>query len=713
MQSFIDQSIIDEFIQEALTLLDDALDQTGDDLTTAEGVNFIFRCLHTLKGSSGFLEFNALSSFVHRFEDFVRDAQSKGLGLTEPETARVAEGLVLLQEAVSRPADESIVQSERFQDFLEALHEVETENVSLEHLENLVRQIKDEAASDSKFEPAVLLGATQILEEILGKLQKRNTGAAILPVASADIKEILYDGKDLTELCVAQLRGLETVAGRGASGLRSLDSAELQQGLDKLKKILPENRYLLDWDVIADLLEISPEVVDEAFRRLWTESISLSCTITLAAEESSQQPGGGKEEKDIPQPAEPQKIEEKQHRREEFFRVSARIINQLAANVGLLVADRNSMENLIQELRRHMPGSLLRYMHDSFACLDRHINSVEQQITSLNNKKLADIFKRIPGLADKLAADLGKEVAVTISGEEIEVPRNIIKALNDPFVHIVRNSLDHGIEMPEQRERNGKFGQGSLDIKAWRDDERLTITVKDDGAGIDPVRVRQKAEAAGLVSEKDVLSDQEIINLLFAPGFSTNRQVTAVSGRGVGMDVVKSSIEEIGGRLVFESTLGQGTKLTVKLPLAAGNKTREILLVDVAGQVYGIDYRRVVEVLDGENITLHDFKGQTFFSYRDTLLKYLDLGQLDRQGAEDESSAGNSAHLVVIEDEQKRRVSCAIMGIKEKIKVVVSGQSHPFIKTNPLIMGSAVVGTGEPFLIFDFSDLALLEKYFQ
>ena len=710
MQSFIDQSIIDEFIQEALTLLDDALDQTGDDLTSAEGVNFIFRCLHTLKGSSGFLEYNALSSFVHRFEDFVRDAQSKGLGLTGPETARVAEGLVLLQEAVSRPADESVVKSERFHDFLEALHEVETENVSLGQLENLVRKIKDEAEIDSKFEPAMLLGATQILEEILGKLQKRNKGSTFLPVASINISQVIYDGKDLTELCVEQVRGLETVAGQGASGLRSLDIGVLQQGLEQLKKVLPENRYWLDWDVIVDLLEISPEVVDEAFRRFWTESVVCACEVTMAAEENSRQPTDGKEEKGVP---EPQKAKDEPERREEFFRVSAMIINQLAANIGLLVADRNSMENLIQELRRHMPGSLLRYLHDSFACLDRHINSVEQQITSLNNKKLADIFKRIPGLADKLAADLGKEVAVTVSGEEIEVPRNIIKALNDPFVHIVRNSLDHGIEMPEQRERDGKPGQGSLDIKAWRDDERLTITVTDDGEGIDPVRVRQKAEAAGLIREKDVLSDQEIINLLFAPGFSTNRQVTAVSGRGVGMDVVKSSIEEIGGRLTFESTLGQGTKLTINLPLAAGNKTREILLVDVAGQVYGIDYRRIVEVLDGENIALHDFKGQTFFSYRDTLLKYIDLGQLDRQGAEDEASAGNLAHLVVIEDEQKRRVSCAIMGIKEKIKVVVSGQNHPFIKSNPLIMGSAVVGTGEPFLVFDFSDLALLEKYFQ
>lgn len=703
MQTFIDQSIIEGFIQEALTLLDDALDQITDDATSAEGVNFIFRCLHTLKGSSGFLEFNALSSFVHSFEDFVRDAQTKGTGLNSAETAKIVEGLHLLQEAVSQPTDESIVESEKFADFLKELRKVETKNVSLKQLAELIEEIKNEIADDSEFEPAMLLTASQSLEAILAKVRKKKKGS-YLSVAGADIREIIFNGNDITELGVKQINSLEIVAVQGADGLHSLDITALEQELGQLKKILPENVHLLGWDIVVDLCEISPEVVDEFFRRLWTEGIAVTCDVTMADEEEKA-PASVTDKKEETSDAVNEPV-----RREEFFRVSAKIINDLADNIGLLVADRNGMENLIQELRQHMPASLLRYLHDNFSGLDRHINRIERQVTSLNNKKLADIFKKVPGLAAKLAADLDKEVRVTISGEEIEVPRNIIKALNDPFVHIIRNSLDHGIEIAEQRQMSGKPGQGSLDIQARRDDEKLTITVTDDGQGVDPVKIRKKAEKAGLISPADVLSDQEIINLLFAPGFSTSGQVTAVSGRGVGMDVVKSSIEEIDGRISFESTLGQGSKLTIILPVAAANKTRDILLVEVAEQIHGIDYRRVVEVLDGDNITLHDFKGRTFFSYRDTLLKYIDLARLDGSKEDTADQDDDCGHLVVIEDEQKQRVACAIKGIKQKIKVVISGHDHPFIKSNPLIMGSAVVGTGEPFLILDFSDLALFQK---
>jgi two-component system chemotaxis sensor kinase CheA len=328
---------------------------------------------------------------------------------------------------------------------------------------------------------------------------------------------------------------------------------------------------------------------------------------------------------------------------------------------------------------------------------------LERRVSALNNKQLKDVLGQMPSIVQRLAHDLEKEIELTVSGEKIEIPRGLVKALKDPLVHIVRNSCDHGIEMPEERQKAGKPGRGSLVISAERDDERLTMTIEDDGKGLDPVIIRQKAEEKGIISPDDNLTDEECQALIFEPGFSTNEEVSTVSGRGVGMDVVKNAIEPRGGTIKLNSILGYGTKIQLIVPLNAGNSTRDVLLVQIADQVFGIDYKCLVEILKKDMVDDHGFKNDNFVNYRDTLIPMVDMASLLTSCAD--GSQEEFRQVLVVEDEQKRRMCFGVHGIKHKVKVVVNGFEHDFLRDNTIFQGSAVLGAGQPCLVLNFKDV--------
>jgi two-component system chemotaxis sensor kinase CheA len=715
----INEQMIEEYIQDSLSLVDEALDRLSSEECSPKCVNAIFRCLHTIKGASGFVGLETMSHFVHQFESYLKPWQESGRGLNKEESQCISEGLRLTQDALVKSRDTSVPESPEFISFLNKIKEISAkyDQLSFSGLESIIDELKNifKPEHDDLFQKEIV-NMGNLLERMIEDIQSSKKFYQ-LPVSHNQIISITIGENNITQLVKTNIEALEKVLLQGNNAFSHLDINQLSSELTEISTILNKPGFLLNWDIIKDLCEISPDIVEEAFRRLWDECLVPAADIQLkelneTEAEKLLQPQKETQEKQT-QDIEKTKTEKpetekpKKEKKEEYLRISSTALQEMTDSTGDLVADRNALENLIQEMGTQIPARYRRYLQDNYSNLDKHVNSLERQLNHLSNRQLNDVFRRLGPMVNTLSDTLNKKVKLNITGGEIEIPRDLLRSLNDPLVHIVRNSLDHGIEPPEDREIAGKPDVGNLDICAERNDDRLNIRIEDDGKGLDAEVIRQKAIRKKLIKKNDELTESEIIHLIFAPGFSTKEQVSDVSGRGVGMDVVRTAIESKGGRIHLESELGSGTVLDISLPLTEGYRTQDILLVKAGCQTYGIEYRCLKEILDSEKIDIHAFRNKSFFEYRNDLLPYVNLESLFMEcSPENDDSVDNSfGRIIVLEDEQKNMMACRVDRVYHKVKVVVVPFVHEFLKDNPLLKGSSVLGTGEPYLILDFRDV--------
>ncbi len=696
--SQVDQQLLEGFMQEALTLLDDAKDELASGECCADGVDAIFRCLHTLKGTSSFLDLFDFSQYVHKVEDFVRDKQEMKDGLNVAEAEALLISLDLMAEAVQGADDPEILQLPAYAEALQALSALRQEEGSLESFITIMDELKNKLVTkENELGSDTLLPAVTEIKALMVKLSSADEQQ--LGVDFRNLGKVMLAGKDVTEMVQLQLEVLEDLSRNGPADLfAKYDIVSLFSEQKSLQSDLTNGDKMLEWETLFDVYDTMPEVIDQAFAYFWEDGIALDAEITWR-EKASEKEAEVKSEANL---SATETTVKTQPEKDEFFRVPGKILEDVAHNVGALVANRNTLENLVQEMGKHIPTTYRKHLKDSYTDLDHNVNNLEAKVSSLNNRRLKDVFQRLPSVVSKLADELGKNIAVELGGEDIEIPRSLVKSLNDPLVHIVRNSVDHGIETPTERESSGKPAQGNLAIMATRADDLLKISIKDDGKGLDTAKIRAKAISKGLITADDKLDDQAVNQMIFAAGFSTNEEVTSVSGRGVGMDVVRTTIESAGGRLQLSSTLGEGTVLDLFLPLDMGNQTRDVQLVELGDQAYGIEYCSLVEVMNVDDISLSSFQENNFFDYRGALLPFIDMGQFLNCVTDGQKSE----RIIIVEDEQQRRLACGVHGIKFKVKVVVSQFDHEFLKNNQTFTGTAVVGTGKPILVLNFRDIS-------
>jgi two-component system chemotaxis sensor kinase CheA len=708
----INEQMIEEYIQDSLSLVDEALDRLSSEDCSPKCVNAIFRCLHTIKGASGFVGLETMSHFVHQFEGYLKPWQETGRGLNREESICIAEGLKLTQDALVQSRDTSVPERPEFIAFLNKIKDISIkyDQLSFSGLESIFDELKNvfKPEHDELYQKEIVKIGNH-LERMFEDIQSEKQFSQ-LPISHKQVLSVKIGDNDVTDLVKNNLEAFETVIIKGSNAFVQLDIDHLGSELAEIQTIVNKPGFLLNWDIIKDLCEISPEIVEEAFRRLWDECLVPAADIQLTEETEStqQQPESTTEKQAAPsEKQEEEKEKPEKEKKEEYLRISSSALQEMTDSTGDLVADRNSLENLIQEMGTQVPARYRRYLQDNYSNLDKHVNALERQLNHLSNRQLNDVFRRLGPMVQSLSDTLNKKVRLNITGGEIEIPRDLLRSLNDPLVHIVRNSLDHGIESPEERLNFGKSDEGFLDICAERSEDRLNIRIEDDGKGIDANIIRKKAIKKGLIKKNNEMNDSEIIQLIFAAGFSTKEQVSDVSGRGVGMDVVRTAIEDKGGRIHLESEIGSGTILDISLPLTEGYRTQDILLVKAGCQTYGIEYKCLKEILDSEKIDIHSFRDKNFFEYRNDLLPYVKLASLFMECLTDdeENDAEKNGRIIVLEDEQKNMMACHVDRVYHKVKVVVVPFVHEFLKDNPLLKGTAVLGTGEPYLILDFRDM--------
>ena len=291
------------------------------------------------------------------------------------------------------------------------------------------------------------------------------------------------------------------------------------------------------------------------------------------------------------------------------LKVSQEKVDRLMDLIGEMVVAKNALPYLAQRAEEvFQQRELAREIKAQYAVINRIAEDMQHAIMEVRMLPVGAVFQRFGRLVRDISKKLGKEVDLVIEGEDTEADKNVIEALADPLIHILRNSLDHGIEMPDVRVQAGKPARGTIRVCAHQESDRVVIEISDDGAGVDAQRVRDKAVERGLIpaDKAQQLSDAEAAQLIFLPGFSTAEKVSDLSGRGVGMDVVRSAVERINGQVQLSSTQGEGTHLHLSLPLSMA--VTNVMIVEAAGRRFGVPMDWIVETVRVHSDDIHQFK---------------------------------------------------------------------------------------------------------
>jgi len=376
-----------------------------------------------------------------------------------------------------------------------------------------------------------------------------------------------------------------------------------------------------------------------------------------------------------------------------MIRVDTRLLDDLMDQVGELVTARGS---LLEESQR-IPSQAL---HESVGRLDSLVRGLQQQTMKLRMMPLELIADRFPRAVRDLARKRGKEVNFEIVGKETELDRAILEELPDPLLHIFRNSIDHGIEPPEERVRSGKPPTGTVRLEAGKERESIVIRVSDDGRGMDPARLRRVALERGVITREqhDSLTDVEALHLITLPGFSTAKEVTDVSGRGVGMDVVRSTVESLHGTLVIESVLGKGSTFALRLPLTLA--VVAVLLIELGGERYALPVSYVEQILEVTPDDIQRSQGQELVTLDGNLIPLVRLGRIlgCREGD------GNAHQLLALCEMRGRLVAVTVDRLLGYREVVVKPLGKA-LKGLRGYAGVTILGDGSTVLILDINTL--------
>jgi two-component system chemotaxis sensor kinase CheA len=329
--------------------------------------------------------------------------------------------------------------------------------------------------------------------------------------------------------------------------------------------------------------------------------------------------------------------------------------------------------------------------------MERHVRDLHERVMAIRLLPVSYLFNRFPRMVRDTAAKLGKKVNFEVEGEETELDRTLLEALSDPLTHLIRNAIDHGIEPPDERRRNGKPETGTIKLSAYQSEGRIYIEVRDDGRGINTERVREKAIQLGWITENDHPSEETLFEFLFQPGFSTAQQVSDLSGRGVGMDVVKRNVESLGGSISVQSKRGEGTRFLLRVPLTLA--IMDGLGLTVADEHYIVPLTAVVEAFQYESLQhtalfdqyeMVNVRGEFIPLVR--LRQFVGLPETDHDG------------LIVVLEQEGEQIALLIDGIAGQQQVVLKSLEENFVRVHGFA-GATILGDGRVALILDVSDL--------
>ncbi|EOW6741223.1 chemotaxis protein CheA [Cronobacter dublinensis] len=654
-QTFFDEA--DELLADMEQHLLDLVPEAPD----AEQLNAIFRAAHSIKGGAGTFGFTILQETTHLMENLLDEARRGEMQLNTDIINLFLETKDIMQEQLDAYKSSQ-----------------EPDAASFEYICQALRQLALEAKGEA---PAAA-----------AKLSVVETDSATPALAAAT------DGGKL-RIKLGKLKGTETeLLQEELSNLGTL--SQIEKADDHLIATLETSASADDITAVLcfvieiDQIEFLPLPAAEPAPAAPAEPVAQAAPAPVApvAAPVAKAPAASAPRAEQNKPA--------REKENTSIRVAVEKVDQLINLVGELVITQSMLQQRSNELDPVTHGDLITSMGQ----LQRNARDLQESVMSIRMMPMEYVFSRFPRLVRDLASKLGKQVELTLQGSSTELDKSLIERIIDPLTHLVRNSLDHGIEAPEKRADAGKSPVGNLILSAEHQGGNICIEVTDDGAGLNRERILAKAMSQGMaVSES--MTDDEVGMLIFAPGFSTAEQVTDVSGRGVGMDVVKRNIQEMGGHVEIASRQGQGTTIRILLPLTLA--ILDGMSVKVNEEVFILPLNAVMESLQPREEDLHPLAGgERVLEVRGEYLPLVELWKVfNVQGAKTEATQG----IVVILQSAGRRYALLVDQLIGQHQVVVKNLESNYRKV-PGISAATILGDGSVALIVDVSALQSLNR---
>ena len=419
--------------------------------------------------------------------------------------------------------------------------------------------------------------------------------------------------------------------------------------------------------------------------------------------------------------AAPKKEAKAKKQEQSTIRVDLRRLDALVNLVGELVIDRTRFVSIEEDLwSENSESDVASHMSETVQLFGRHMNEVQDIIMKVRMVPIGNSFNKFPRVVRDLAKSLDKEIDLVIEGEQTELDKTLVEQIGDPLVHLIRNAVDHGVEMPADREAAGKSRRGTVVLSARQEGNQIMITIQDDGKGMDREIIRNKGIEKGLISKDDNLTDREVFNLIFEAGFSTAAAVTNISGRGVGMDVVKKQISKLKGNIDISSTLGKGSQILIQLPLTLA--IVKSLLVKARSETFAIPLNTVVESLRIKPAEIQKIGETEVIKRRNEVLPLLYLHEalaLEGKAANcwytNNSAVGESTDrrqskktndrlFVVVVGSAERRFGIVVDTLLNQQEMVIKSMG-PILREIPCVAGGAILGNGEVVLVLDIGEL--------
>ncbi|MFP6184325.1 chemotaxis histidine kinase/response regulator CheAY2 [Helicobacter pylori] len=653
------QEIMEDFLIEAFEMneqLDQDLVELEHNPEDLDLLNRIFRVAHTIKGSSSFLNLNILTHLTHNMEDVLNRARKGEIKITPDIMDVVLRSIDLMKTLLVTIRDTGS----------------DTNNGKENEIEEAVKQLQ--AITSQNLEGA-----------------KETSGTKEAPQ-----KEVKEENKEEAKEENKENKAKAPTAENTASDNPLADEPDLDYANMSAEEVEAEIERLLNKRQEADK-ERRAQKKQEAKQEVTpTKETPKTETPKAPKTETKAKAKADTEENKAPSIGVEQTV-----------RVDVRRLDHLMNLIGELVLGKNRLIRIYSDVEERYDGEkFLEELNQVVSSISAVTTDLQLAVMKTRMQPVGKVFNKFPRMVRDLSRELGKSIELIIEGEETELDKSIVEEIGDPLIHIIRNSCDHGIEPLEERRRLNKPETGKVQLSAYNEGNHIVIKISDDGKGLDPVMLKEKAIEKGVISERDAegMSDREAFNLIFKPGFSTAKVVSNVSGRGVGMDVVKTNIEKLNGIIEIDSEVGVGTTQKLKIPLTLA--IIQALLVGVQEEYYAIPLSSVLETVRISQDEIYTVDGKSVLRLRDEVLSLVRLSDIFKVDAILESNSDVYVVIIGLADQKIGVIVDYLIGQEE---VVIKSLGY-YLKNTRGIAGATVRGDGKITLIVDVGAMMDMAK---
>ncbi|UOS70690.1 chemotaxis histidine kinase/response regulator CheAY2 [Helicobacter pylori] len=648
------QEIMEDFLIEAFEMneqLDQDLVELEHNPEDLDLLNRIFRVAHTIKGSSSFLNLNILTHLTHNMEDVLNRARKGEIKITPDIMDVVLRSIDLMKTLLVTIRDTgSDTNNGKENEIEEAVKQLQA--ITSQNLEGAKEGTKEAPKEEAKKE---------VKEEIKEENQENKAKAPTAKNPTSDNPLADEPDLDYTNMSAEEVE------------------AEIERLLNKRQEADKERRAQKKQEA-KPKQEVAPKTETPKTPKTETKAKAKADT------EENKAPSIGVEQ---------------------TVRVDVRRLDHLMNLIGELVLGKNRLIRIYGDVEERYDGEkFLEELNQVVSSISAVTTDLQLAVMKTRMQPVGKVFNKFPRMVRDLSRELGKSIELIIEGEETELDKSIVEEIGDPLIHIIRNSCDHGIEPLEERRRLNKPETGKVQLSAYNEGNHIVIKISDDGKGLDPVMLKEKAIEKGVISERDAegMSDREAFNLIFKPGFSTAKVVSNVSGRGVGMDVVKTNIEKLNGIIEIDSEVGVGTTQKLKIPLTLA--IIQALLVGVQEEYYAIPLSSVLETVRISQDEIYTVDGKSVLRLRDEVLSLVRLSDIFKVDAILESNSDVYVVIIGLADQKIGVIVDYLIGQEE---VVIKSLGY-YLKNTRGIAGATVRGDGKITLIVDVGAMMDMAK---